>query len=286
MGIRKADFAGSWYPGTESECRRVIETFLHDAIPCTPFKNGMLGGIVPHAGWYYSGHIAFNVINCLKEAVRPDVIIIFGRHLHPGSPAYIMKEGAWGTPLGELKIDRDFAERLTAEFKITVETSTRYEQDNTIELQLPFIKYLFPEVKILPVGVPPKADSIRLGERVAGIAEETKRKIYVIGSTDLTHYGYNYGNTPMGTGKKAVDWVKNENDKRMIDLILKMNPDGVIQESFANSNACCSGAVATAMAAMKKLGATRAEKIIYKTSYDVRPDDSFVGYAGIVFGRD
>jgi MEMO1 family protein len=286
MGARKADFAGSWYPGTESECRKVIEAYLHESVPCPPFQKGALGGIVPHAGWYYSGQIAFNVINCLKEAVPPDVIVIFGRHLHPGSPAYIMKEGSWSTPLGNLEIDSDLAERLTAEFKFAIETATRYDQDNTIELQLPFIKYLFPDVKILPVGVPPKSASIGIGERISEIAAETKRKIYVIGSTDLTHYGYNYGNMSMGTGKKAVDWVKNENDKRMIDMILKMDPQGVISESFANSNACCSGAVAVAIAAVKKLGATRAEKIIYRTSYDIRPDDSFVGYAGIVFGRD
>jgi MEMO1 family protein len=283
MGVRKADFAGTWYPGTESECRRAIEAFSRESVPCA--QKGNMGGIVPHAGWYYSGQIAFNVIKCLKDASPPDTIVIFGRHLHSGSPAYIMKEGSWSTPLGNLEIDADFAEMLSAEFKFTVETDTRYEQDNTVELQLPFIKYFFPDAKILPIGVPPKAASIRIGERVAEIAVEIKRRVYVIGSTDLTHYGHNYGNTPMGTGKKAVDWVKNENDKRMIDLILKMDPEAVISESLANSNACCSGAVAAAIAALKKLGAVRAETIIYKTSYDVRPDDSFVGYAGIVFGR-
>jgi AmmeMemoRadiSam system protein B len=284
MGVRKADFAGTWYPGMESDCRRAIEAFSSESVSCT--QKGIMGGIVPHAGWYYSGQIAFNVIKCLKDAVSPDAIVIFGRHLHPGSPAYIMKEGFWSTPLGNLEIDADFAEILTSEFKFTIETDTRYEQDNTVELQLPFIKYLFPDVKILPIGVPPKAASIRIGERVAEIADEIKRRVYVIGSTDLTHYGYNYGNTPMGTGKKAVDWVKNENDKRMIELILKMDPEGVISESLANSNACCSGAVAAAVAALKKLGAVKAETIIYKTSYDVRPDDSFVGYAGIVFGKN
>jgi MEMO1 family protein len=286
MGIRKADFAGNWYPGTESECRRMIDAFSEASIPCTSFQKCILGGIVPHAGWYYSGQIAFNVIKCLKDNVLPDIFVIFGRHLHPGSSNYIMNDGYWSTPLGDLEIETDLAERLIAEFKFIVETSSGYEQDNTVELQLPFIKYLFPDVKILPIGVPPKTSSIRIGERVSEIAEETGKKIFVIGSTDLTHYGYNYGNTPKGTGRKAVDWVKNENDKRMIDLILKMDSDKIISESFLNSNACCSGAVAAAVAALKKLGALKGEKLIYRTSYDVRPDDSFVGYAGIVFGKD
>jgi len=286
MGARKTDFAGTWYPGTESECRRIIETFSEVSVPCASFKKGIFGGIVPHAGWYYSGQIAFNVIKCLKGDIAPDVFVIFGRHLHQGSSNYIMKDGSWDTPLGGLDIETDLAEGLISEFKFTIETSSRYEQDNTIELQLPFIKYLFPDVKILPIGIPPKASSIKIGERVSELAEEAGKKMFVIGSTDLTHYGYNYGNAPKGIGKKAVEWVKNENDKRMIDMILKMDPEGIMSESFANSNACCSGAVAAAVSALKKSGVLRGEKLIYRTSYDVRPDDSFVGYVGVVFGKD
>ena len=122
-----------------------------------------------------------------------------------------------------------------------------------------------------------------LGERVAEISKEMERKILILGSTDLTHYGYNYGYTPKGVGEKAVNWVKHENDKNVIDLMLEMDAEGVIRESIQNNNACCSGAVATAIAAAKRLGAKRAEKLIYTTSYDIRPDSSFVGYVGIIF---
>ena len=131
--------------------------------------------------------------------------------------------------------------------------------------------------------MPPVKDSIRIGERVAEMAEDMGRKIYVLGSTDLTHYGYNYGYTPKGVGKEAVDWVKNENDKKVVDLMLDMEPEGIIQESSKNNNACCSGAAATAIAAIKKLGAVKGEKLIYTTSYDIRPNSSFVGYVGIVY---
>jgi hypothetical protein len=109
------------------------------------------------------------------------------------------------------------------------------------------------------------------------------RKIMVLGSTDLTHYGYNYAFTPKGVGKEAVDWVKNKNDKRVVDLMLEMDTEEIIRESLINSNACCSGAAATAIAAMKRMGATKGERLIYTTSYDIRPDNSFVGYVGAVF---
>ena len=283
MTGRSSDFAGSWYPGGASECQKVIEEFSSAGLPCPSSSNTGVGGIVPHAGWFFSGRIACNVVKCLAEQKKPETVIIFGRRLHPGGNNYIMKQGSWKTPLGELKIDEEMGERLSGEFSFSIETETRYEQDNTIELQLPFIKHFWPDAYILPMGVPPRIDSIRIGERVAELSEMLGRSILVLGSTDLTHYGYNYGYTPKGVGEKAVKWVKEENDKKVIDLMKKMDAEGVIHESLASANACCSGAAAAAIAASKRLGAKRGETLVYATSFDIRPDNSFVGYVGMVF---
>ena len=283
MQVRSADFAGSWYPGKGSDCLRAVEEFSKDSLPCPGDTKNVVGGIVPHAGWFFSGQIACNVIKCLDHQPEPDTCIIFGRHLHPGSNNFIMKQGWWATPLGNIEIDGELAAKLTAEFPFIVETPSSYEQDNTIELQLPFLKYFFPNTKIVPIGLPPRMPSLDIARRAAEISRDMGRITIVLGSTDLTHYGYNYGYTPKGVGEDAVAWVKNENDKRVVDLMLKMDGKGVIEESLANQNACCSGAAGAAIAAAKKLGAKRGEKIVYSTSYDIRPDSSFVGYAGIVF---
>ena len=280
--IRKADFAGSWYPGNESDCRKSIEEFSDASLTC-PKDGDAVGGIVPHAGWYYSGKIACNVIKCLGQHSQPDTCIIFGRHLHPGSENFIMERGSWATPLGDLEIDSELVGKLTEEFSFNVETSSHYEPDNTIELQLPFIKYFFPNTRIVSIGAPPKSTSLELAKRAAEISKTLGRKTIVLGSTDLTHYGYNYGYVPKGVGEKAVEWVKNKNDKRVVDLMLEMDGEGVIYESLEKHNACCSGAVGAAIVAAKELGAKRAEKIVYYTSYDIRPDSSFVGYVGVVF---
>lgn len=281
MGVRQPDLAGSWYPATESECIRMFEEFEDSSAP--PEEGDWLGGILPHAGWVYSGRVAYNVIKYLRSGDSPDVIAVFGRHLHPGSGNYIMAEGSWNTPLGELEIAADIAEKLVSEFKFNVETYSRYTPDNTIELQLPMIKYFFPEVRILPIGAPPVASSVKIGERTSEIAAELGLRIKALGSTDLTHYGPNYANTVMGTGERAVDWVKNHNDKKMVDLIMGLASDEIIGESLRNLNACCGGAVSAAVAAVRKLGAAESKKLIYTTSYDVMPGSSFVGYVGVVF---
>ena len=283
METRRADFAGAWYPGNEADCRKAIEEFADACFPCPCDRGNVVGGIVPHAGWIFSGKIACNVIKCLNLQERPDTCIIFGRHLHPGSANFIMNQGRWATPLGDLEIDSDLAEKLMSEFSFTVETASRYEPDNTIELQLPFLKYFFPQIKILPLGLPPEAASLDIAERVAEISKELGRVTIVLGSTDLTHYGYNYGFVPEGTGEDAVSWVKNTNDRRAVDLMKKMDAPGIIHESLKNQNACCSGAAGAAIVASKALGAKIGVEIIYSTSYDIKPDSSFVGYVGIVF---
>jgi AmmeMemoRadiSam system protein B len=284
--IRGADLAESWYPGGESDCRRTIERFLDSKPLCPDTWGDIVGGIVPHAGWVFSGKIACKVIECLSVGGGADTCIIFGRHLHSASGNIIMKEGQWATPLGELEVDVDLAAQLTAEFPFDVETTSRYDHDNTIEVQLPFIKYFFPEIRIVPIGLPPNPASLDVARRAVEISKGMGRKTIVLGSTDLTHYGSNYGYIPKGTGAQAVEWVKTVNDKQAVDLMVAMDENAVLDESFESHNICCSGAAASAIAAAKELGALKAKEMIYSNSYDVRPDSSFVGYVGIVFGCD
>jgi AmmeMemoRadiSam system protein B len=89
---------------------------------------------------------------------------------------------------------------------------------------------------------------------------------------------------PQGSGKKALDWVRQENDRRLIDALLAMAPQQVIAEGLEHLNACCAGAAAATLAGVRQMGARHARLVEYATSYDVSPGDSFVGYAGVVFG--
>lgn len=283
MGIRQAIFAGSWYPDNAAACEREIKQFLKEAKYKPASTRKYIGGIVPHAGWYFSGSIACNVIHCLADENPPDVIAIFGMHLSPDSPCYIMTKGAWETPFGNIEIENKLAEKLVEKFTFNIETSENFIQDNTIELQLPFIKYFFDKVKIVPMGVPPVTSSLEIGRSVADMATDLGLRMKVVGSTDLTHYGFNYGFTPQGSGSTALDWMRNENDRKIIEAMLSMDPERVINEAMIHHNACCSGAAATAIATGKQLGAEHAESITYATSYEKSPGDSFVGYTGIVF---
>jgi len=281
--VRRPVFAGSWYPARASECERKIRSYIQQGSADKAAGTRRSGGVVPHAGWLFSGRIACNVVYSLQDENAPDTVVVFGMHLPANAPCHMMAEGAWQTPFGNLPVDEELAAELAGKFSFTLETAEEFTQDNTIELQLPFIRYFFEKSSILAIGVPPHPSSLEIGRAVTEIARKTGRRIKIIGSTDLTHYGHNYGFLPKGDGEQAVDWVRNDNDRRIINAMLEMDPHKVLAEARTHQNACCPGAAATAIEAARTLGSQQAAEIAYATSYDKSPGDSFVGYVGIVF---
>jgi MEMO1 family protein len=277
MPIRERMLPAGWYPGSDSGCRAEIEQFVAGVAPLAPGTK-IFGGIVPHAGWYFSGKAAARVFFLAANATQPQVVAVFGGHLGGNSPPLLVTDEAWKTPLGNLALATEFYEPLKKRLTLGEE----YPGDNTIEVQLPMVKYFFPNARVLAVRAPQSPKAMELGEAVVAVAQELKISLLVIGSTDLTHYGPNYGWAPKGLGPEAVKWVKEVNDKRFIQETLKLNEAGMLQAAREDQSACSPGGAAAAVAAAKKLGAKKAILADYYTSYDIIPADSFVGYAGIL----
>ncbi|MCF8035866.1 MAG: AmmeMemoRadiSam system protein B [Desulfobacteraceae bacterium] len=286
MSVRKPVFAGTWYPAGADECEQLINSFLKETRFDTDIKAEAISGIVPHAGWPFSGDLACKVISAVRGNsgnTQPDIVAVFGMHLPPGAQPHIMTRGSWQTPFGDLDIASEIAEPIASQYRCKIETPEDFTPDNTIELQLPFVKYFFGNARLLPIGTPPSETGIQIGHTVAEEARKQGLQIKVIGSTDLTHYGPSFGFTPAGTGREAFEWVKNKNDKQAIDRMLAMDPEGVVREGLSNQNACCAGAAAAAIAAARDLGSQKAHLAGYSSSYEKNPDSTFVGYGGVVY---
>jgi len=198
-------------------------------------------------------------------------------------------KGCWLTPVGEIFIDEQLTEAVIAS-GTAVSGTDAHRGEHSIEVQVPFIQYLFGGAKIVPIIVPPGGQVIALGEAVGEIiSKDTERVIVCIGSTDLTHYGPRYGFTPMGVGTNAIEWASQVNDKQFIDLALKLEPQAMLTSAAENCNACGAGAAAAAVAAAKKLGKTGGVLLAQTNSRDVMlqkmntSSAESVGYAAIVF---
>ncbi|MGD9823918.1 AmmeMemoRadiSam system protein B [Desulfobacter sp.] len=292
MGVKKMAFAGSWYPGSADQCRSAIKRLRGDmgAGGDTKILGTPVAGIVPHAGWIYSGKLACRVFAALAHGSRVvDTVVLFGVHMHAASPAFILDGTAVDTPLGAIEIDREITDALVrraadAGFDLKQLTPDRFPEENTLELQYPFIKYFFPKARIVVCAVPPSDAAQALGIAVVGAAEPLGRSLAVIGSTDMTHYGPRFGFEPAGSGQAAFEWVAKENDGAAIKALTAMDEKQIIHQGLSRHNMCCAGAACAAAAAAKKMGAVKGVCLDYASSFDpLQPTADFVGYCSVLF---
>ena len=291
MQTRKPAVAGQFYAGNQDQCLAELKECLGQRAIETPLPDKIVAGIVPHAGWVFSGDLAGMVFSAIKHAnIQVDTFVIFGAsHRYVGGRAVAYGSGYWQTPIGQTEIDEDLAKKIVATGFAT-DDKTIHAQEHSIEVQVPFIQYLFPAAKIVPIIVPPVNIASDLGDEVGSIiADETDKKIVCIASTDLTHYGPKYGFYPQGTGSEAIKWAKDVNDMAFIDLALKMKADKLLLSAEENASACGPGAAAAAVAAAKRLGRTEGKLLAHTHSCEVMEEKyhqsstESVGYAAIVY---
>ena len=292
MSIRKPIVAGQFYPAEKDLCVGQIDKFLQQAAIDENLPKTISAGIVPHAGWSFSGALAAMVFAAIKKRHKKvDTFIIFGAvHNYFGKIPAVYDTGHWQTPLGQIGIDENLAKQILESGKAINDISA-HSYEHSIEVQIPFIQYLFPKAKIVPILTAPNQRAIKLGESVGEIinAIGPKEKIVCLGSTDLTHYGPGYGFVPVGVGQKANRWASEVNDKLFIDLSLELKAEEMLASAAENYNACGAGAAAATVAAAKKGGKTKGVLLAQTSSSEImlqmsgRANSESVGYAAIVF---
>jgi MEMO1 family protein len=274
MHVRKRYLPPGWYPGAAEQIRGTIERMERSFPPET--ANG-IAAVVPHAGWEFSGSLALEVLSRICRSM--DTIVIIGGHLGPADGILCAYEDAYETPLGTIPADLELLAELRSRLPIRED---RYA-DNTVEVQLPFLRHLFPAAMMLGMRAAPSAEAVRLGVTVAQAGRSLGRRIAVAGSTDLTHYGTSYGFAPAGSGEAALRWMRETNDRRFIESLLDLDFDAALARALHERSACSAGGALAAMAFARENGVRRGELVRYMTSFDVRPSDSFVGYVGVIY---
>ena len=284
MIMREPCLPPGWYPGDGKKIAEFLEPFAGNTPSRAVFTPAAMA---PHAGWYYSGVCAAMAVSSLDRDA--ETVTVIGGHLPAGMPVLAAEEDGVKTPLGTMDIDAELREA----FKNSAETASgaisvrpdRY-RDNTVEVLLPMVHYFFPRSKLLWLRFPAELSSFEAGKLLAESSRKTGRRIAVLASTDLTHYGDNYGFSPKGRGKPALEWVKKVNDAAFIAAVLEGDPLAVLKHAGEDCSACSAGAVLGALGFAAACGKTNARLIDYRTSADLGEDeipDSFVGYAAIVF---
>ena len=271
--VRNAYFSGSWYPGSASEVYAQLDKWEEKL---DSFEGEIISGIVPHAGWFFSGMFAYDVIRRIDRST--EVLVVLGGHLPEVSPFLFYDEDYIETPCGNLEIERSFISHFSKE--LLCEKDTR--PDNTIEVQLPMIKALFKNIKIVPVRVPAGRTCLELVHLLEDFALSQKISLSFLGSTDLTHYGPNYNFIPEDSLKDPLSWVK-QSDKKILEAMVNLKPLSILEEAALNQSACSAGAAACAAEYAFKNGVEKGQQLIYDTSFSKHQADSFVGYGTVIY---
>ncbi len=275
--VRIPAVAGRFYPGRAEELLREVREFTSTGkIPVETGRIAAIGCVAPHAGYIYSGGVAGAVYSRVKIPER--CVILCPNHTGKGRPLAIMANTTWQTPLGEVAADADMGARLLRRFPALQEDSAAHRAEHAIEVQLPFLQALRPELKIVPIAVGTSDfDVLRgLGEALADVIadryeeEDQHEIVLIIASSDMNHYE-----------SDAITRVK---DHKAIERVLALDARG-LWEVVRNEDIsmCGFGPTVVMLTAAKLLGATSATLVKYATSGDVSGDyEAVVGYAGMI----
>lgn len=282
LNLRQPAVAGSFYEGDSKSLNVQIENcFLHKIGPgeiplVNPKKgNNIIGFVSPHAGYMYSGPVAANGFYKIALDGKPDTIIILGpNHQGFGENISIMAEGKWKTPLGELEIDAEIAEDILKNSKIIKNDKKAHQYEHSIEVQLPFIQYIFgKDIKFVPICMTRQDINTDIEIAQSICSSVVDKNILIIASSDFTHY-------------EPQEYAKNV-DKQAINAILEFNPKKLYEIIYRqNLTMCGPGPITVMLIVCETLGAKKAELLKYATSGDVSGMYAqVVGYASILIKK-
>ncbi len=267
--IREPIVAGRFYPSSRSSLEAEIRSFIDEKAP----KEDAIGAVSPHAGYVYSGGVAGAVMS--RISLKETFVIMGPSHTGGGKPFSIMTEGSWRTPLGRVEIDSKLGKQILTKSRHLEEDHVAHQYEHSIEVQVPFLQYLKPDVKIVPIVLSqaPAVVYKEIGREIAKAIKDSKAETVIIASSDMTHY-------------ESQESARRK-DTRAIDAVLALDEDQLMREiRDLNISMCGYAPTVALLSAAKDLGAKRAELVKYQTSGDVTGDySSVVGYAGIIVAR-
>jgi AmmeMemoRadiSam system protein B len=226
--------------------------------------------LVPHAGYQYSGKTAGQVYRLLR--IPHTVVLIGPNHFGVGQAIATFAAGRWETPLGPVHINTRLVEALRSCCPQIIDDPAAHAAEHALEVQLPFLQYLRPDVMCVPLLLGDLAAEAcqRLGEGLANALASWPERVLLLASSDMTHYE----DEPCARRK----------DRLAIAQMLALDAGGLLATVTREDISMCGVLPAAVMlVAAKQLGAKTARLIDYSTSAEATGQvEAVVGYAGLI----
>ena len=178
-----------FYPGLKIELEKRIEVLLKEC-ESTATDTPVRAIISPHAGWTHCDRI---MTSAYSSAVKRDIetVVILSRvHREPTKAIFLPQFTSYTTPLGEVQVDQSILKELAGNNKIYRFDNIPHIEEHSIEVQLPFIKYLWPGAKIVPILT--GKSSVSLADKLADslneiLKDKLDKTLFVISSSSSSY---------------------------------------------------------------------------------------------------
>lgn len=148
--VRQSVVDGVFYPSSAEE----LSSRLSTLVDSTPASLGLSSAIIsPHGSLDYSGAIAARAWKSASARTIGTIVIIGPSH-HCFEPGIVIPESrVFSIPTQDFTVDRSILRELLHTNTDIVENDIPHLEDHSIEMQLLFASFFFPQASIIPLLV-------------------------------------------------------------------------------------------------------------------------------------
>lgn len=183
MPVRPAAVSGLFYPSDPVELTAQLDQLMGGGGAKLNYAPTAL--IVPHAGYIYSGEIAGQAYELLKQRDLYQQILLIGPpHRIAVQGMVVPSVTYFATPLGHYPLEAALLSELVSEGWVSFDDSA-HELEHSLEVQIPFLQRLGFSAPLIPVIV-----GARDPRRVASLIDHVVsiRPTLILISSDLSHF--------------------------------------------------------------------------------------------------
>ena len=275
--------APGWYPEDRHELDDRVGGLV-DAVAVPDGPRPAIALLTPHASLAYSGPTAADVF--ARVQLAPTVIMLAPDHFGDGKPTSVWTEGPWLVPGHALEIDRDVLAAVQTALPDLESDRAAFAQHES-ELQLPFLQYVAPEVRLVPIAIYDNSRNdfaafdveriLAWGTALADVirAEQSAgREVTILATTDLVHH--------------ETKAVSDANDAMLMALIGDLDVEG-LHDFVTTEGVTICGEIPTAimMATLRELGYSAMDMAERGNSLHANPDETdVIGYPAAIAWKD
>ncbi len=272
--IRLPIVDGLFYPCAPNDLSKEVDSLL-DNVSIDAMDASAI--ITPHAAFQYVGELLALSYKASSGRKINNVIILAPLHRDGSRDLYLPKARGFATPLGTVRVNQEACQQLLSGKTEFVQSDVPFEEEHSLEVQLPFIQRLFPKSEILPIlaGTVTARGIERLSTSLKAIFENDWENVLTVATTNLGSY----------RDTQSIATIDSELQS-LLDLIQGRNSRGIIEAKLKReTNACGAYCVAILLSVVGK--DCRVEVLNSSSSKGAGPSrNAAVHYAAISFHKE